>query len=191
VERTKLLIHVVDVAAVDGREPYEDFKAINSELEKFNPVLAKRPQIVAANKIDLPEGKQNLDEFVKKAGKDGYKVFPISAATGEGVRRLMLNAAEMLSTLPETVLSESEGKAVIYKKEEEEPFKVYKDGDVFVVEGKWIKKLANSTNFNSYESLQYFQRAIKDKGVIEALESLGINEGDTVRIADIEFDYIR
>jgi GTP-binding protein len=191
VERTKLLIHVVDVAAVDGREPYEDFKAINSELEKFNPVLAKRPQIVAANKIDLPEGKQNLDEFVKKAGKDGYKVFPISATTGEGVRRLMLNAAEMLSTLPETVLSESEGKAVIYKKEEEEPFKVYKDGDVFVVEGKWIKKLANSTNFNSYESLQYFQRAIKDKGVIEALESLGINEGDTVRIADIEFDYIR
>ncbi|NTV89678.1 MAG: GTPase ObgE [Clostridiales bacterium] len=191
VERTKLLIHVVDVAAIDGREPYEDFVKINNELKLFNPKLAQRPQIVAANKVDLPDGRERLDEFTGKLEAEGYKVFPISAATGNGVREMMLYTSEMLSKLPDTIITEEKDTSVLYKAKEEAPFKVFKDGDVYVAEGAWIKKLANSTNFGVFESLSYFQRAIKDKGMVEALEKLGIQDGDTVRIDDIEFEYMK
>jgi GTP-binding protein len=191
IERTKLLIHMVDVAGVDGRDPYEDFVTINNELKQFNPKLAERPQIVAANKVDLPDGQENLPEFTRKIEEAGYKVFPISAATSKGIRELMLYASEMLSKLPDTILTEDQEAAVVYKAKEEEPFRVYKDGNVYVAEGAWIKKLANSTNFSVYESINYFQRALRDKGVIDALEQLGIQEGDTVRIDDIEFEYMK
>ncbi len=191
IERTKLLIHMIDVAAVDGRDPFEDFITINSELKLFNPKLAERPQIVAANKLDLPDGQDNLAELTRKLEEVGVKVFPISAATGKGIRELMLHTNEMLLKLPETIITEGQEAAVLYTAKEEQPFKVYKDGDVYVAEGPWIKKLANSTNFNVFESLNYFQRAIRDKGVVDALEKLGIKEGDTVRIDDIEFDYIK
>jgi GTP-binding protein len=191
IERTKLMIHVVDMSAFEGRDPYEDFETINDELKKFNPQLAERPQIVAANKMDLPDSNENLIAFKEKVEKAGYKVFPISAATGKGVRELMLYTAELLSKLPETKLTEESDDRIVYTVEEEEPFRVHKDGDVFVVEGQWITRLAGSTNFGIYESLSYFQRQIREKGVVDELERLGINEGDTVRIDDIEFEFIR
>ena len=191
IERTKLLIHVVDIASVDGREPLKDFEIINSELEKFNEKLANRPQIVAANKIDLPNGAENLKAFTKKVEKKGYRVFPISAATGQGLKELINYTAEILAKLPATILTDSAENEVVYTAEEKEPFYIKKDGKVFVVEGNWVRKIVNSTNFSIFESLQYFQRAIKNKGVISELEKLGIEEGDTVKMYDIEFEYTK
>lgn len=190
VERTKLLIHVVDVAAIEGREPLQDFETINEELRKYNPKLAERPQIVAANKIDLPSGEENLEDFTKKVEEKGYKVFPISAATGKGVRELMAYAGDMLSRLPETIMTDEADAEVVYGPTEEEPFTIRQEGHLFIVEGKWIRKIVGSTNFSVYESLQYFQRVLRSKGVIDALEKAGIQEGDTVRLDDFEFEYV-
>lgn len=191
IERTRLLVHVVDVAGVDGRDPLADFDTINAELKQYNPKLAERPQIVAANKVDLPEGRDNLDKFTKTLEGKGYRVFPISAATNKGVKELMYYVAEQLSELPEAVPLVEETGEVVYTAVEEEPFTVRRDGNVYIVEGSWIRKVVGSTNFNIYESIQYFQRSLKNRGVIDALEKLGINEGDTVRIYDIEFEYVR
>ena len=191
VERTRLFIHVIDVAAVDGRDPLSDFETINEELKKYNPKLAERPQVIAANKVDLPDGQENLESFRKTVEEKGYKVFPISAATNSGIKELMFYVAAQLAELPEMAsLMEGEDQ-VLYGVEEEEPFTVRKEGKIYIVEGNWVKKVVGSTNFGVYESLQYFQRSLKTKGVIEALEKLGINEGDTVKIYDVEFDYIR
>jgi GTP-binding protein len=181
----------VDVAGVDGRDPLSDFEQINEELRKYDPRLAARPQVVAANKTDLPQGRENLEGFVKAIEEKGYKVFPISAASNSGVKELMQYIAVQLKELPETMPVLDEVKEVVYKAEEEEPFTVRREGNVFIVEGSWIRKVVGSTNFNIYESLQYFQRALRTKGVIDALEKLGINEGDTVKIYDIEFEYMR
>ena len=191
VERTKLLVHVVDVAGVDGRDPVRDFDTINEELSKYNPKLAERPQVVAANKTDLPDAADNLALFADIIGKRGYRVFPISAATGAGLRELMLYVSDMLSKLPETVMADEQENEVVYTANAEEPFTIRKEGRVFIVEGNWVRKVVGSTNFGVYESLQYFQRAIKSKGVVEALEKMGIHEGDTVKMYDFEFDYLR
>jgi GTP-binding protein len=191
VERTKLLIHVVDVSGVEGRNPVEDFEVINKELKEYNPVLAERIQIVAANKIDITDAAEKYEEFKKVIQEMGYEVFPVSAATGKGLRELMIRASQMLKDIPDTVLIDETEEEVVYTAEEEQPFKIRKEGNNFIVEGSWIRKVVGSTNIESYESLQYFQRAIKGKGVIDALENMGINEGDTVKIYDIEFEYIR
>lgn len=191
VERTRLLLHVVDVAAVDGRDPLSDFETINEELRQYNPKLAERPQIIAANKVDLPEGKENLESFQKAVEAKGYKVFPVSAATNGGIKELMFYVASQLAELPEAgLLTEGEDE-VVYTAAEEEPFTVRREGNTYIIEGNWVRKVVGSTNFGVYESLQYFQRSLKTKGVIDALEKLGINEGDTVKIYDIEFEYVR
>ncbi len=191
VERTRLLIHVVDVAAVDGRDPLSDFETINAELRKYNPKLAERPQVIAANKVDLPEGRENLESFREAIEAKGYRMFPVSAATNSGIKELMYYVASQLAELPETGLTEEEGAEAVYTAAEEEPFTVRKEGNTYIVEGNWVRKVVGSTNFGIYESLQYFQRSLKTKGVIDALEKLGINEGDTVKIYDIEFEYVR
>ncbi len=191
VERTRLLLHVVDMAAVDGRDPLSDFETINAELRQYNPKLAERPQVVAANKVDLPEGRENLEKFTKTVEAKGYKVFPISAATNSGVKELMHYVAAKLVELPEITLAAGEEEEVVYTAGEEEPFTVRREGKAFIVEGNWVRKVVGSTNFEIFESIQYFQRSLKNKGVIDALEKLGIHEGDTVKIYDIEFEYIR
>lgn len=191
IERTKLLVHVVDIAGIEGRDPIKDFEVINEELKNYNPLLAERPQIVAANKMDIPGSEDNLKAFTETVEAMGYKVFPVSAATNKGLRELMFYAAEKLKELPETILTNEIDEEVVYTAEEEKPFEIKRDNDVYIIEGKWIKKLVNSTNFDNYESFQYFQRAIKNKGVIEALESMGIQEGDTVKIYDFETEYVR
>jgi GTP-binding protein len=192
IERTKLLIHVVDISGSEGRDPLEDFEIINKELKEYNEPLFKRPQIVAANKIDITEDfEKKLTEFKNVIEPKGYKVFPISAATSKGVKELMRYAANMLKELPETVIVKPEEKFVYEAENEEDDFKVYKENDVYVVEGKWVERLIASVNFNDYESLQYFQRSMKRKGIIDALEAEGINEGDTVRVEDIEFEYYK
>ena len=187
IERTKLLIHVVDISGSEGRDPLEDFEIINDELKKYNKQLAERPQIVAVNKIDITENlEEKLKNFKEAIEPKGYKVFPISAATSKGIKELMRYGAKMLKELPETVIVKPEEKYV-YETKNEEDFRVYKENTVFVIEGKWVEKLIASINFNDYESLQYFQRSMRKKGIIDALEAKGINEGDTVRVEDIEF----
>jgi len=191
VERCKMFLHIVDVAGVDGRDPVEDFEKINEELRLYDPKLAERYQVVAANKIDLPQGKENLERFTRMVEEKGYRVFPISAASNTGVWQLMQYIAAKLDELPAVVPLTDTDEEVVYTAKEDEPFTVRREGDVFIIEGNWIDKLVKSVNFNSHESLQYFQRSLKTKGVIDALEELGINEGDTVRIYDIEFEYVR
>lgn len=192
VERTKLLVHVVDVSGIEGRDAIEDFDTINSELEKYNALLASRPQIVAANKMDIPGSEDNYERFKKELEGRGYKVFGISAATNKGLRELMYYVSNTLSTLPDTILlDESKEEVVVYTAEEEKPFDIRIEDGIYVVEGNWVRKVLGSTNITNYESLQYFQRALKRKGVIAALEAMGIEEGDTVRILDTEFDYTR
>lgn len=191
VERNRMLLHIVDVAGVDGRDPVDDFEKINEELRLYNPRLAERYQVVAANKVDLPQGQQNLERFKEAVEAKGFRVFPISAASGDGVKQLMQYIAAKLDELPAVAPLTVTDKEVIYTAEEEEPFTIRREGDVYIVEGSWIDKLVRSVNFSVHESLQYFQRSLKSKGVIDALEEMGIDEGDTVRIYDIEFEYMR
>lgn len=192
VERTKLLVHVVDVSGVEGRDPLEDFEIINNELQKYNAVLASRPQIAVANKMDIPGSEENFEKFKKTLEQKGYKVFGVSAATNKGLKELIYYVGDTLKSLPDTILLEdTDSETVVYTAEEQKPFEVRKEDGVFIVEGNWIRKVVGSTNFDNYESLQYFQRSLKKKGVIDALEKMGIEEGDTVKIYDIEFDYTR
>ncbi|MGE4284313.1 MAG: GTPase ObgE [Clostridia bacterium] len=191
IERTRLLIHVVDVSGIEGRDPLLDFDTINRELSKYNAELASKQQIVAANKMDLPDAELSFQRFKKNLEERGYKVFGISAASNKGIRELMLYASSKLKELPPPMVFDVEkNEKKIYKVEEEKPFTVRVEDGVYIVEGKWMMKIVGSTNFDDAESLQYFQRTLKKKGVIEELEELGIQEGDTVRIYEIEFDYI-
>lgn len=190
VERTRMLIHVIDVAALEGRNPMDDFHIINSELKKYNEQLAERPQVIAANKIDVAD-ENVLKDFTNDMERLNYKVFPISAATGYGIRDLINYVYQQVKTLPEPTVYQPEVPEVVYRAEEEEPFTIVIENDVFVVDGPWIRELLRGINFADRESMQYFQRAIRRKGVIQALEDKGIKEGDAVLIGDdMEFDYI-
>lgn len=191
VERTKVILHVVDVAGVDNREPLEDFRVINEELKRFNPVLASKLQIVVANKIDLPDSEVYMEDFRTTLETEGYKVFTVSAATNQGLRDVMLYVSKTLREIPDVVFYDESEQEKVYTLQDDDNVRVYKDEDVFVVEGEWARKMVHSTNFESYESLQYFQRAMKNKGIIAQLERLGISEGDTVRVHDFEFDYVK
>lgn len=191
VERTKLILHVVDVSGTEGRDPIEDFEIINRELQAYDPVLSSRTQVVAANKVDIPGHEENLAKFTAYLEEKGYRIFPISAAANQGIKELMWHVGKLLKELPETILTEDEAETAIYTAEEDKPFEIRKDGEVYVVEGSWVRKVLGSTNLTNYESLQYFQRALKTKGVFEALEEMGIQEGDTVRVIDTEFEYMR
>lgn len=190
VERTRLLIHVIDIAETDGRDALEDFDIINRELELYNPELAKRPQIIAANKADAISDTEKLDKFRKVMEDRGYKVFQISAATNQGIDALIRYTYETLKDLPEVVLYDPSMITLEEKPIDEPLFTVRRENEVFVVEGSWVNKTLGSVNLDNRESLQYFQRVMKNMGVIEALEKKGIEEGDTVRMGEIEFDYL-
>lgn len=191
IERTKLLIHVVDVAGSEGRDPVRDFELINAEIAAYSSKLAAKPQIVAANKIDLPEAQDKLKVFSDAMKKKGLEVFPISAATGKGVKEMVYRTYQLLSELPAAILYDVVEEEFVYGVRKEEPFNVIKKDGVFVVEGPWVKRILGSINLSESESVQYFQRLLKRKGVIAVLEEMGISEGDTVRMYDFEFDYIK
>ncbi len=192
IERTRLLIHVVDVSGIEGRNPLEDFDIINSELVKYNMELENRPQIVAANKTDILQDEEVYQEFLREMEARDYKVFPISAATGEGVWELMKYTYTELEKLPpihefdiELDINEEE-----FVDKTDKGFEINVENGVYVVSGTWIEAVGGSVNFSDSESLQFFQNALKNRGVIEALVEAGINEGDTVRIGDLEFDFV-
>ena len=191
IERTRLLIHVVDVSGIEGRNPIEDYEIINKELKNYTTDLSDRPQIVAANKTDIITNPEAYEEFKKYLEEREIKLFEISAATSMGVRELVMYTDSVLQTIPvPEIVIESEEQFEIYKFEDEEEFTVRNDNGVYVVEGPYVPKLIGSINFDDYESLSYFQDMLRKKGIIKALEQKGIKEGDLVRMLDIEFEFI-
>ena len=192
IERTRLLIHVVDVSGIEGRNPLDDFEIINSELVKYNMELENRPQIIAANKTDIIQDEDAYNEFLTAMKDMGYEVFPISAATGEGIPELMKYTYTKLQTLPpiqefdiELDINEEE-----FIDKTDKGFEINIDNGVYVISGTWIEAVGGSINFSDSESLQFFQQALKNRGVIDALADAGIKEGDTVRIGDLEFEFV-
>ena len=190
VERTRLLLHFVDVSGIEGRNPLEDFDTINSELKMYSEKLAKKPQVVVANKADIPQFEENFEAFKTELENRGYKVFKISAATKQGVREVLNYTLEMLSELPEEEIDESEFIDIDMLKSKEEEMKVEVVDGIFYVTGERVRRIAGSTNFDDYESMQYFQRALIKCGAIKMLENAGVKEGDTVDIYGFEFDFV-
>ena len=190
VERTKVLIHVVDISGIEGREPYEDFCAINREVFGYNARLSDRTQVVAANKMDLLFDDEILTTFTEKIEADGYKVFPISAATGQGVDALLNYVTELLDTTPDMPLIDEDDYFVeALDMSDDKEIKYFKDDDVYCIEGDYLERLMFSTNLSDIESLRRFQNVLKNKGVFDHLRTLGIEDGDTVRIFDLEFEF--
>ena len=192
IERTRLLIHVVDVSGIEGRNPISDFDIINNELKKYNIDLENRPQIVAANKTDIITDQKLYDGFIAEMERRGYKVFPISAATKNGVDELMRYTYSELSKLPP--IKEFDAEIDIFEEKfidkTDKGFEISIDNSVYVISGSWIEAVGASVNFSDNESLQFFQSALKSRGVIDELIEKGIKEGDTVRIGDLEFDFV-
>ncbi len=191
IERTRLLIHVVDVSSADGRDPIDDFKSINEELRLFNEQLASRPQVVVANKSDMAS-EEEVEMFVDAVKEMGYEdVFVTSGAAMIGIKPLIDKVSELVSKLPATPIFDSIEEEKVYKFEPKEQFTIEVDEDgVYNICGQWAKVTMESTNFDDPESLSYFQRSLINAGVIDALREKGIQEGDTVRIDDFEFDFV-
>ena len=193
VERCRLLIHLVDISCVEGRDPIEDIKTINYELARYSPELAKREQIVAANKYDSYDPELcDLDEFRDFVENTlGCKLFLISAATREGVDELINYVSKRLDDLPPMTIYEAETTAQKPIVAQDHSVTVKNVNGVYEVEGEWLYNLINSINFDDRESIQYFQRVLRDEGVVDALREKGCGDGDTVRIDDVEFDFIQ
>ena len=194
VDRCRLLLHVVDVAGTDGRDPAEDFLKINAELAKYSEELASRPQIVVANKIDSADlDSEEYKRFCETAESLGYPILKVSAVTGEGLDELVRFTAEKLDTLPPITVYESE-----YSPEDEaidsaqgsKETVVRRENGKFIVEGEWLYNFMGRINFGDYESLNFFQRVLVKNGVIDKLREAGVEEGDTVSIYDFEFDFV-
>ena len=190
VDRTKLLIHVIDVSAIEGRDPIEDFYKINEELKLYSSKLMNKPQVVAANKTDIPQAEEHLEAFKKEVKKLGIEVFPVSAVTNKGLDELFTYVSKQLKEIEENHV-EDIMEEVIYKYEKEDKFQftVSKEDDIFIIEGKFLNRLIYSTNFDSMDSLTYFQRELRKRGVIDELKKIGMKDGDVVKIGDIEFEY--
>ena len=191
VERCRLMVHVVDVSGCEGRDPIDDFELINRELENFSFELSERPMIVAANKSDIATEEQ-LKDFCDEMEARGYKVFPISAATRKGVDALLNCIAAELDKLPPVLRYEPDPEPVAEVGYNRRGFEIKKGDDgVYYIEADWLARILYGSNMDDYESLQYMQRALRDSGIIDRLEEMGINEGDTVDIDGFEFDYVR
>ena len=195
IERTKVIIHMVDAPSTEGRDPIEDIKLINSELASYNPEMAKLPQVIAANKTDVFYGGEE-EEVIRKMKEtfepEGIQVLPISSVSGKGIKELLFHVKGMLDQLDQT--------PVIFEKEyfiedmanSNEPYKVWKEEEhLFAVEGPRIERMLNYTNIDSEKGLTFFQRFLRNNGILEELEVLGIEEGDTVRMYGLQFDYYK
>lgn len=190
IERTRLLIHVVDISGSEGRDPFEDFLKINEELKKYNVKLWDRPQIVAANKSDMLYDDKQFEEFKAKLAKLGYKnVFKISAATKMGVDELLKESARVLSTIPITDI-EIPQEDMFVPEEKKFTYTIRKEDNCYIIEGSFVDRLLNSVNVNDPDSLRYFHKVLKNKGIMDELLELGIKDGDLVRLNDFEFEFL-
>ena len=194
IERTKVMIHIVDAAGTEGRDPIADIKAINKELKAYNPELLKKPQVIAANKIDAIYGDENetIAALKKEFESEGIKVFPISAVSGKGIKELLYEVKHLLSLCPkEAIVYEQEyDPALNFFKEEPYTIEIADDG-AYVVEGPKIDKMLGYTNIESEKGFLFFQKFLKEQGILAALEEKGIVDGDTVRMYGHEFDYYK
>lgn len=195
IERTKVMIHIVDAAGVEGRNPVEDIYAINKELEAYNPEIAKRPQVIAANKIDcIYDGDSDpVEEIKKEFEPKGIQVFPISAVSGQGVKELLFAVSKILEEREDAVTTFEQEFFPEFGGYGNEPFTVeYNEEDKeYVVEGPRIERMLGYTNLESEKGFVFFQNFLKENGILEQLEELGISEGDTVRMYGLKFDYYK
>ena len=189
IERTKMLIHVVDVSASEGRDPIEDFEKINEELKLYSERLLTLPQIVAANKIDIQSGKENFPAFEKEIKKRGYEVYPISALTKVGIDKLLDKTIEILSSIPVEEIKEVPEVIVYTPPEEEETLNVEVKDNTYYLSGTKIDKLLKRVNLQDEHSLRYFEILLRKSGVIDALKEKGFKSGDTINVRDFEFEY--
>jgi GTP-binding protein len=190
IERTRLLIHVVDISGSEGRDPIDDFNKINEELRKYDVKLWDRPQIVAANKSDMCFDEEVFENFKTKLNEMGYKhVFKISAATRQGVDNLLKEAARQLSNIPIFDLEISEEEKFV-QQEKRFTYNIRQEGNVYIVEGSFVDRLLDSVNVNDPESLMYFHKVLRNKGVIDELIARGIQDNDMVRLKNFEFEFL-
>ena len=188
IERTRLLLHVIDVSGSEGRNPVDDFYKINTELKKYSEKLSKRKQIIVANKVDIMQDETLYNELEKIAKENNLEIFKISAATGQGVSELIKHISEVLKTLPKEDLIEIVDKKV-YTLEDKDAFTIKKDKDMFIVEGEAVEKIMRRVNIEDNESLYYLQKSLDQLGLNEQLKQAGIKAGDIVKIADYELEW--
>lgn len=191
IERTKVIAHVLDMSASEMRDPYEDYILINKELEAFNEKLIKKPQIIVANKMDLPNAKEELEKFRQKLGKD-IEIYEVSAATNTGLQRVVERLADLVDEVPNSPLYEDSQieSHVLYKFKKEEPFTITRDDDgTWVIQGQEVERIFKMTKFSSDEAAYKFAKKLTKMGIDQKLEELGAEEGDQVRILDFYFDY--
>lgn len=195
IERTRVIVHIIDMSGMEGRDPYDDYVTINNELEQYNLRLLERPQIIVANKMDMPGAEENLEEFKKKVGED-VKVFPISAISRQGLKPLLFEIADLLEVTPEFSLHEIQDEesdaTVLYKHTKtSDDFVITRDDDgAFVLSGNTIERLFKMTDFSREDGIRRFARQLRAMGVDEALRKRGAENGDTVRLLEFEFDFV-
>ena len=189
IERTRLLLHVIDVSGSEGRNPVEDFEKVNEELKKYSEKLATRKQIIVANKADIMQNANMYEELAKLATEKNMEIYEISAATGKGLKELISHVAEVLKTLPKEELIEVEEKVVYELKEEKNQFTVRKENETFIVEGSVIENILRRVNMADNESLYYFQKCLREYGIEDELKKQGVEEGDIVKFGNWEFGW--
>ncbi len=189
VERTRLLLHVIDVSGVEGRNPVEDFYTINEELKKYSEKLSTRKQIIVANKMDIMQDDKGLKELEALAKKENLELYKISGATGEGIPELLNRVSEVLKTLPKEELVEAEDRVVYTLEDDKNDFTVRKEDDMFILEGKAINRLMGRINIDDNESMYYFQKNLKSLGIEDELKRQGIKEGDLVKVLNWTFEW--
>lgn len=188
VERTKVLIHVIDVSGIEGRDPIDDYYKINEELKLYSDKLSKKPQIIAANKVDITGADENFEKLKEEADKLGLKLFKISAATNQGLRELMLYAGSLLDTVEEEEIQEDE---MFMPEEKRFTYEISRaDDGAFEVSGSYVDRLLLKVNIYDSESLKYFHKVLDRSGIIKQLRELGAEDGDIVRMNDFEFEFI-
>lgn len=190
IERTRILVHVIDVSGIEGRDPVDDFYKINNELANYSEKLTKKPQIVAANKTDIPGFEENFEKLENEMNELGIKVFKISAATNKGVKELMLYVASLLDQMPEEEEEISE-EDIFVPEDLRFTYEIKRASDgAYEVTGSFVDRLLQSVNIYDTKSLRYFHKVIENKGILSELREMGIEDGDTVRMNDFEFDFV-
>lgn len=189
IERTRLLLHFIDVSGQEGRDPVEDYYTINRELSKYSEKLTKRKQILVATKIDSMQDETNYNKLEKLAKKEGLDLFKISSVTGEGIEKLIDYVTNVLKTLPKEELVDIEEKVIYTLQDKDKEWTARREGNIFIVEGKAVDRLMGRINLEDNESMYYFQKCLKNMGIEEKLKELGICEGDTVKISDWELEW--
>ena len=189
IERTRIIAHVIDMSGFEGRNPYEDYLLINKELEDFNKSLLLKPQIIIANKMDIPTSTENLKEFRKKV--KNVEIFEVSAMNNQGMKEVLIKLSKMLDTIEKKPLYEEEKfeSHILYKFKKEQPFSITKDGNVWVVSGKEVEKLLRMTRFTTDEAAKRFANKLRRMGIDEKLKEMGAVDGDYVRILNLEFEF--